>query len=272
MPEFGYALPDQPALDEVAHTDLLLDALAERRPVDLDDPNDPDFEALAVLLEDWRDDLRWPPASALVSPEEAIGALHTGLAERQRARRGLAAIGSVAATLLVLSGFGGMVVEARPGDALYGLHAMFFDQPRVNDNQITLSAKAELVKVQQMIDQGQWAQASDQLAEVSSAVQSMNDGASRSDLLDQVNLLNTRVESRNPNATLPPAAPKPPSARAASSASPAPSPAKPPAVASTTAPPESPSATTTTSPSSGRHRHHHGHKSTPSPVPPDDTP
>jgi Anti-sigma-D factor RsdA to sigma factor binding region len=274
MPEFGYAIPDQPALDELAQTDLLLDALAERRPVDLDDPSD---DALAVLLEDWRDDLRWPPASALVSPEEAVEALRTGLAERRRARRGLAAVGSVAATLLVLSGFGAMVVEARPGDTLYGLHAMFFDQPRVNDDQITLSAKAELAKVQQMIDQGQWDQAQNQLAEVSSTVQSMDDGSSRNDLIDQVNLLNTRVESRNPNATLPPAASKPPSAPAASSTSPvSPSPTtKPPTVASTTAPTLSPSVSPSTSPSpspsSGRHRHH-GHTSTPSSVAPDDTP
>jgi hypothetical protein len=274
MPESGYAIPDQPALDELAQTDLLLDALAERRPVDLDDPSD---DALAVLLEDWRDDLRWPPASALVSPEEAVEALRTGLAERRRARRGLAAVGSVAATLLVLSGFGAMVIEARPGDTLYGLHAMFFDQPRVNDDQITLSAKAELAKVQQMIDQGQWDQAQNQLAEVSSTVQSMDDGASRNDLIDQVNLLNTRVESRNPNATLPPAASKPPSAPAASSTSPvSPSPTtKPPTVASTTAPTPSPSVSPSISPSpspsSGRHRHH-GHTSTPSSVAPDDTP
>jgi hypothetical protein len=261
-------MPD--SLDEFAGTDLLLDALAERRPVDLDDPSDPNFEALAVLLADWRDDLRWPPASALVSPEEAVGALHTGLAERRRARRGLATIGSVAATLLVLSGFGAMVVEARTGETLYGLHAMFFDQPRVKDSQIELSAKAELAKVQQMIDQGQWAQAQNQLAEVSSTVQSMNDGNSRNDLLDEVNLLNTRVESRNPNATLPPAAPKPPKAPATSSASPAsPSPSsKPPTAASTTAP--SPSVSPSTSPSSGRHRHH-GHSSGPSSVAPDDT-
>ena len=156
MPEFGYAVPDQPALDELARTDLLLDALAERQPVDIDDP---DEDALAALLEDWRDDLRWPPASALVSPEEAVEALRTGLAERPHGRRGVAAIGSVAATLLVLSGFGAMVVEARPGDTLYGLHAMFFDQPQVNDEKIELSAKAELAKVQQMIDQGQWDQA-----------------------------------------------------------------------------------------------------------------
>jgi hypothetical protein len=272
MPEFGYAIPDQPALDELAHTDLLLDALAERRPVDLDDPNDPNFEALAVLLEDWRDDLRWPPASALVSPEEAVEALRTGLAERRRARRGLAAVGSVAATLLMLSGFGAMVVDARPGDTLYGLHAMFFDQPRVNDDQITLSAKAELAKVQQMIDEGQWAQAQNQLAEVSSTVQSINDGASRHDLMDEVNLLNTRVESRNPNAMLPPAASKP-SAPAASSTSPvSPSPTtKPPTVASTTAPTLSPSTSPSTSPPSGRHRHH-AHTTTPPSQAPDDSP
>jgi Anti-sigma-D factor RsdA to sigma factor binding region len=262
------------SLDEFAGTDLLLDALAERRPVDLDDPSDPNFEALAVLLADWRDDLRWPPASALVSPEEAVGALHAGLAERRRARRGLATIGSVAATLLVMSGFGAMVAEARPGDTLYGLHAMFYDQPRVNDSQIELSAKAELAKVQQMIDHGQWTQAQDQLAEVSGTVQSMNDGASRKDLMDEVNLLNTRVESRNPNATLPPAAPKPKAPAASTTPT-----TKPPTAASTTAPtssapvspPVSPSMSPTTSPSSGRHRHH-GHSSTPSPAAPGDTP
>src|ERR1700751_5984383 len=240
MPEFGYAVPEQPALDELARSDLLLDALAERQPVDIDDPNE---DALAALLEDWRDDLRWPPASALVSPEEAVEALRTGLADRGRSRRGLATIGSVAATLLVLSGFGAAVVEARPGNALYGLHAMFFDQPRVSDNQIELSAKAELAKVQQMIDQGQWDQAHNQLAEVSSTVQSMNDGASRHDLMNQVNLLNTRVESRNPNATLAAPATKPPKAPGASTTPPvSPTPStKPPTVASTTSPAPSPS-------------------------------
>jgi hypothetical protein len=279
MPEFGYAVPDEPALDELARTDLLLDALAERQPVDIDDPNE---DALAALLEDWRDDLRWPPASALVSPEEAVAALRTGLASRQHSRRGLAAIGSVAASLLILSGFGAMVVEARPGDALYGLHAMFFDQPRVNDDQIELSAKAELAKIQQLIDQGQWDQAHNQLVEVSSAVQSMNDGASRNDLMDEVNLLNTRVESRDPNATLPapsavPQAPrtKPPKAPAASSTptvSPAPTNTPPTAVSPSTtpsAPSESPSPSSSPSPtpSSGRHRHH-GQMSTPSSVAP----
>ncbi|BBX65476.1 hypothetical protein MSAS_46500 [Mycobacterium saskatchewanense] len=263
MPEFGYGFGDQPALDELAQTDLLLDALAERRPVRLEDP---DEDVLTTLLEDWRDNLRWPPASALVAPEEAIRALHDGLAVRRRGRRGLATVGSVAAALLVLSGFGAMVVEARPGDTLYGLHAMFFDQPRVNENQIMLSAKADLAKVQQMIDDGQWDQAHNQLAEVSSTVQSMNDGADRHNLMDQVNLLNTRVQSRNPNATLPPPAASPtlPSSPAQSwtpTTTPTPSPQP------STSPSPSVSGSPTTSPSSGRQHHHH-HGQTTSPVAP----
>ncbi|MGO9746974.1 MAG: anti-sigma-D factor RsdA [Mycobacterium sp.] len=256
MPDFGFGFGDQPALDELADTDLLLDALAERRPVRLDDPDD---DVLATLLEDWRDNLRWPPASALVAPEEAIGALHTGLADRQRARRGMAAIGSVAATLLVLSGFGAMVVEARPGDTLYGLHAMFFDQPKVNENQVMLSAKADLAKVQQMIDEGQWDQAQSQLAEVSSMVQSMNDGADRNDLQNRLKLLNTRIESRNPNATLPPPA-----------ASTTPVGSTPTTTAPTTSQPSS-SANTSPSPSAGRHRHH-SHTTSPAPVAPSTDP
>ena len=45
---------------------------------------------------------------------------------------------------------------------------MFFDEPPVNEKQIMLSAKADLAKVQEMIDKGQWTQAQNQLAEVSS--------------------------------------------------------------------------------------------------------
>jgi Anti-sigma-D factor RsdA to sigma factor binding region len=275
MPDFGYALPGQPALDELARTDLLLDALAERRPVDIDDPND---DALAALLEDWRDDLRWPPASALVSQEEAVEALRTGIADRRHARRGLAAIGSVAATLLVLSGFGAVVAEARPGDTLYGLHAMFFNEPRVNDDQIVLSAKADLAKVQQMIDQGQWAQAQNQLAEVSSSLQSVNDGSRRQDLMDEVNLLNTRVESRDPNATRPVPQTAPTSWRASGTVTTTPSTAAGPSTTSPTPTPSSTptptpsstptlSSTQTTTPSSTKARHH-GRTPTPSSVEP----
>lgn len=248
MRNSGYAFGDQPALDEIAHTDLLLDALAERERIDLEDPQ---VDALALLMGDWRDDLRWPPASALVSPEEAVEALRTGLAERRRTHRGVAAIGSVAATLLMLSGFGALVADAHRGDPLYGLHVMFFDAPRVNDDTITLSAKADLAKIQQLIEQGQWDQAQDQLAEVSDTVQAMNDSSSRQNLLDEVNLLNIRVESRNPNAMLPAPATKP-KASGIPGALPASPPVAPPTVAASI--PAAPSAP----PPQGHHRHHHG--------------
>ena len=75
-PDFGPA--DRPALDEVARTDLLLDALAGR-PMSTSTIRTIRRHALAALLGDWRDDLRWPPASALVSPEEAVRALTRGI-------------------------------------------------------------------------------------------------------------------------------------------------------------------------------------------------
>ncbi|MCV7199688.1 anti-sigma-D factor RsdA [Mycobacterium angelicum] len=249
MREFGYALGDQPGLDEVARTDLLLDALAERAAVRLSDPDD---DALAALLGDWRDDLRWPPASALVSQDEATEALIAGMTERRRARRGLAAVGSVAATLLALSGFGAVVADARPGDALYGLHKMMFDEPRVNDDQIVLSAKADLAKVEQMIAQGQWSQAQTQLAEVSSTLQAVNDGSRRQDLLAEVNQLNTKVEKRDPHAAAPAPAsevtssapiPASTSPRAATPSTTSPAPTTSPAM--TTSPTASPTTTTT---------------------------
>ena len=239
------------SLDEFARTDLLLDALAQRRPVDVEDP---DVDVMATLLEDWRDNLRWPPASALVTPEEAVNALRAGLAERRRGHRGLAVVGSVATALIVLSGFGAMVVEAQPGGTLYGLHAMFFDEPQVHGSQEMLAAKADLAKVQESIDRGQWDQAKNQLTEVSSLVQSINDPASKQDLTNQLKLLNAKVDARDPNATLtvasPPAAPPGP-ATAIPAAPPAASVA--PTKAATPAPLSPPSV----SPSPGKH-HHHG--------------
>ncbi|AFS16281.1 MULTISPECIES: anti-sigma-D factor RsdA [Mycobacterium] len=194
------------SLDEFARTDLLLDALAQRRPVSVEDP---DVDVLTTMLEDWRDNLRWPPASALVTPEEAVNALRKGLAERRRGRRGLTAIASVAAALIALSGFGAMVVEARPGTPLHGLHAMFFDQPRVHEKQEMLAAKADLAKVQESIDRGEWEQAKNQLTDVSSLVQSIDDPVAKRELMNQLKLLNAKVESRNPNATLPSSAATP---------------------------------------------------------------
>ncbi|GBE65821.1 hypothetical protein MFM001_22830 [Mycobacterium sp. MFM001] len=197
MPDFS-----QPDLAAVARTDRLLDALADRSPVDLSEPGD---DALFALLADWRDDLRWPPASALVSDREAMAALHQGLAERPPSRRRLALAGSVAAAVLTLGGFGAMVGGAQPGDALYGVHSMLFGEPQsVHDDRVELSAKTEIEQVQQMINQGQWSQAQDKLASLSTSVQSVNDSTRKQNLIDQVNQLNAKVSTRDPNATAAP--------------------------------------------------------------------
>lgn len=266
---------DQPALDGVAQTDLLLDALAARTETGFGDFQDLEDQALAELLGDWRDDLRWPPASALVSQDEAEEALRHGILERRGGRRGLAAVGSVAATLLALSGFGAVVADAKPGDLLYGLHAMMFNEPRVSDDQIVLSAKADLAKVEQMIAQGQWDQAQTQLAEVSTTLRGVNDGSRRQGLLAEVDQLNTRVEQRDPKASQAPLAPG--STRLATPNTPTPTTeprptttAPVPSITTTTTVPKSASTTTTTpSPTdtptpSSKTRHRHRQSVTPS--------
>lgn len=188
----------EPTLTELARTDQLIDALAAREPVDVEQRED---DALAALLADWRDELRWAPASALVAEAEAAAALQRGLAERPRRRRVPAFAGTAAAVLVALGGFGAMVGGAQPGDALYGVHTVLLGEPpSVHDDNVALTAKTELEQVQQMINQGQWDQAQDKLATVSDRVQTVNDTGRKQDLVDQVNRLNAKVANRDPNA------------------------------------------------------------------------
>jgi Anti-sigma-D factor RsdA to sigma factor binding region len=207
MPESGHTPFDQPDPDELARTERLLDALANRQPADFSDAGDredPSDRELAGLLEDWRDELRSPTPSALCSERDAVAALNRGLAARRRTRRGLVVIGSVAATVLGIGGFVGMVGSAQPGDALYGVHTMLFGEPpSVHDDRIALSAKTEMHLVQQMITQGQWDQAQDKLVALNDRVQTVNDSSRKQDLIDQVNVLNAKVANRDLNATVP---------------------------------------------------------------------
>jgi Anti-sigma-D factor RsdA to sigma factor binding region len=190
---------DQPDPAAVARTERFIDALAKSEPVDIGD------RALAGLLEDWRDELRAPASSALCPDAEAVAALNRGLAEQRRSRRRMALVGTVAATVLLMSGFGAMTVEAQPGSTLYGIHTKLFGEPpAVHDDRIAMSAKNDLDLVQQMITQGQWEQAQDKLAAVSDRVQAVNDNDRKQDLIDQVNQLNVKVANRDPNATAPP--------------------------------------------------------------------
>ncbi len=196
---------DLPGLDVLASSDRLFDALAARESVDFADSGD---DELAALLVQWRDELRWPPASALVSEDEAIAALESGLAARGLRRRGMVLTGSVAAAVLAFGGFGVMVGDAQPGDSLYSMHTLLFGEaPSVHDDQIELAAKTELAKVQQMIAQGDWQQAQDRLAAVNDTLQDVNDADRKQNLIDQVNELNAKVSTHDPDATLPPAPP-----------------------------------------------------------------
>ena len=190
--------PDQPALDVLASTDRFLDALGAREPVDC---TDSDGDALAGLLEEWRDELSRPSEPSL-SEERAVAALDSALAGRRRRRRLMTVTTSVAAAVLAFGGFGVMVGDAQPGDALYDLHTLVFGEaPSVHDDQIELAAKTELAEVEQMIAAGQWDKAQDRLAAVNDTVQNVNDTNRKQNLIDQVNQLNAKLSTHDPNAT-----------------------------------------------------------------------
>ncbi|MCV7315457.1 hypothetical protein H7J77_07880 [Mycolicibacillus parakoreensis] len=204
MVEFGRS----PDLEAVARSDRLLDALAEGRPVTGGDVAD---QELTDLLAGWRDELRWPPATGLVAENQAIDALRRGRRADPpprapgRPHRGMTLVGTVAATVLGLGGFGAVISTAEPGDALYGLRSSLFGEPpSVRDEHVVLAAQTEFARVQQMIADGQWDQAHAALAEVNTSVQTVNDAARRQNLIDQWNQLNVKVENQDPEATVPP--------------------------------------------------------------------
>ena len=74
-------------------------------------------------------------------------------------------VGSMAAAVLCIGGFGAVVAGSGPGDSLYGLRTMLFGEPNVvRDDQVALAAQTEMAQVQQLIDQGDWDQAQQKLA------------------------------------------------------------------------------------------------------------
>ena len=223
MPDFGRSEfprpasgPQEPSLDAVRRADSFVDALAEGRPTD---PRDPADAELAALLGGWRDELRRPPATGLITEADAVAALNAGLAEKRpgtdrdrrtatlprSSRRGLSAVGAAAAAVLCIGGFGAVVAGSGPGDALYGVRNMFFGAPKqVRDDQVGLAAKTELNQVQDLITQGNWEQAQDKLVAVSTQVATIDDAQQKQALLDQFNDLSAKVVERNPQATAPP--------------------------------------------------------------------
>ena len=71
-----------------------------------------------------------PPLMSPVTPRDAVVALTRAVESRKRTRTSMALVGSVAAAVLCLGGFGAVVAGAGPGDALYGLHTMLFGEQK----------------------------------------------------------------------------------------------------------------------------------------------
>lgn len=220
MPDLGR--PDfesEPTVDAIHRADTFIDSLAVGRPVL---PQDAADAELAALLGNWRDEMRWPPATDLITEADAVAALNAGRAERRlgpgrdrwivdteitprKSRRGLSVVGAAAAAALCIGGFGAVVAGAGPGDSLYGVRTMLFGTPKeVRDDQVGLAAKTTLNQVQDLISQGDWTQAQDKLVEVSTQVASIGDEQQKQDLLDQFNNLSAKVVERDPAATAPP--------------------------------------------------------------------
>src|SRR5882757_2621805 len=209
MPDFGRWSGNggDPSLNEINRTDQLLDALANQQPVYATDPGEAE---LAQLLAGWRDEVRTPPLMAPVTPRDATYALRRAVEARKRTRTSMAVVGSVAAAVLCIGGFGAVVAGAGPGDALYGLHTMLFgEQDKTRTDQVALASQ-QLAEVQQLIDEGQWDAAQDKLQTLTTTVATVNDVEQKQDLVTQWQQLTVKVDAKDANATLPPGEPPPP--------------------------------------------------------------
>ena len=206
MPDFGRWTSNggDPSLNEINRTDRFLDALANQQPVYSTDPSEAE---LAQLLAVWRDEIRTPPLMSPVTPRDAVVALTRAVESRKRTRSSMAIVGSVAAAVLCIGGFGAVVASSGPGDALYGLHTVLFGEQTRTD-QVTLASQ-QLAEVQQLIDEGQWQAAQDKLQAVTTTVATVNDVGQKEQLVTQWQDLTVKVDAKDANATLPPGVPPP---------------------------------------------------------------
>lgn len=207
MPDFTRRTSNggDPSLPEINRTDRLLDALAGEQPVYSNDPADAE---LAYLLAGWRDEVRQPPVHNMVTTHDAAAALDRATTVSHRRRLSLAVVGSVAAAVLCLGGFGSVIYGAGPGDALYGLRTMFFGEQQVTrDDQVALAAQTQMAEVQQLIERGDWNAAQNKLQTLTTTVAAVGDVERQQELVDQWQQLSVKVETRDVNATVPPDAP-----------------------------------------------------------------
>ncbi|OMC38750.1 hypothetical protein A5740_01400 [Mycobacterium sp. GA-1841] len=206
MPDFGRWTSNggDPSLNEINRSERFIEALSLERQVYATDREEAE---LAVLLAGWRDDARRAPMSGIATPREAVTALNKATAHGRVRHFPMALVGSMAAAVLCLGGFGAAVYGAGPGDALYGVRGMFFgSEPVKRDVGIDL-ASSELKQVQQLIDEGQWEQAQQKLQTITTTVATVDDEQRKQELVDRWQQLSVQVENRDPNATVPPDAP-----------------------------------------------------------------
>jgi Anti-sigma-D factor RsdA to sigma factor binding region len=209
MPDFGRWTSNggDPSLNEINRTDRFLDALANQQPVYSTDPSEAE---LAQLLAGWRDEVRTPPLMRPVTPRDAAVALTRAVEARKRTHTSMAVVGSVAAAVLCLGGFGAVVAGAGPGDPLYGLHTMLFGEQPQKRNDPVMLASQQLAEVQQLIDEGQWDAAQDKLQTLTTTVATVNDVEQKQELVTEWQELTVKVDAKDANATLPPGEPPPP--------------------------------------------------------------
>jgi hypothetical protein len=209
MPDFGRwsANGGDPSLNEINRTDQFLDALATQQPVYATDHGEAD---LAQLLAGWRDDIRETPMEHVATPHVAEAALARVTSPAPRRRLSLAVVGSAAAAMLAIGGFGAVIAGSGPGDAMYGLRTMLFgEQTQTRDDAVILAAQTEMQQVQQLIEQGDWQAAQTKLEAVTTTVATVDDFDSKQQLVTQWQELTVKVEAQDPAATLPPDVPLP---------------------------------------------------------------
>lgn len=164
---------------------------------------------MANLLAGWRDEVRDAPLTAALTPRDAVLALDRATMSRRRTRTSLAVVGSLAAAVLCLGGFGAVIAGAGPGDALYGLRTMLFGEQQARDDAVVLAAQTQLAEVEQLIEQGRWEAAQDKLQTVTTTVATVDDNQRKEELVSQWQELTVKVEAKDPEATIPPGAPLP---------------------------------------------------------------
>lgn len=205
MPDFGRWTSNggDPSLNEINRSEKFIEALSLERQVYATDREEAE---LAVLLAGWRDDARRAPMAGIATPREAVKALDKATGQG-RVRLPMALVGSMAAAVLCLGGFGAAVYGSGPGDALYGVRGLVFGSAPVTGDVGVELASSELKQVQQLIDEGQWEQAQQKLQTITTTVATVDDEQRKQELVDQWQQLSVKVENRDPNATVPPDAP-----------------------------------------------------------------